>query len=597
MIRDRPVIIYNDIKGGAMTILSENQNELRKQERDVLSRLQIALARFGASQEDVDTLGLSIRQLDELFLLVVVGEFNSGKSAFINALLGQRLLQEGVTPTTAQINIIRYGERQDRTVIDENLHVIHLPVESLREISIVDTPGTNAIIRAHEILTSQFVPRSDLVLFITSADRPFTESERGFLEHIRDWGKKVVVIVNKVDIFQSADEIDQVRRFIGENARSLLGITPEIFMVSARKALLSKINDTPALWDESHFGEMEKYIYDTLDEQSRVRLKLLSPLGVGSHLLEGTLAIVANRLDLLREDFQMLDDVESQLALYQEDMKRDFTYRMADIENILYEMEQRGDEFFEDTFRLARIFDLLSKERIQSEFAQRVVADTPQRIERKVGELIDWLVDSDLRQWQAVNEHLADRRKHHQERIVGDTSRDSFHYDRERLIDAVGREAQRVVETFDRDEEAAAIAEGAQTAVAASAALEVGAVGLGTLVTILATTMAADVTGILLASLVAALGLFIIPARRRGAKNEMHKKVAELRERLARSLRVQFEREIERSMQNISNAISPYTRFVRSEREKLTETRTEMEAIRVEMEALRGQVEGDDDGR
>jgi predicted GTPase len=50
--------------------------------------------------------------------------------------------------------------------------------------SIVDTPGTNAIVREHEALTSQFVPRSDLVLFITSADRPFTESEKIFLQHI-----------------------------------------------------------------------------------------------------------------------------------------------------------------------------------------------------------------------------------------------------------------------------------------------------------------------------------------------------------------------------------------------------------------------------
>jgi small GTP-binding protein len=581
-----------------MAILSDQQNDLRKHERDLLSRLQLALVKFGASQADIDTLGQSIRQLDELFLLVVVGEFNSGKSAFINALLGQRLLQEGVTPTTAQINIIRHGNQLERSVVDENLHILNLPVESLREISIVDTPGTNAIIRAHEVLTSQFVPRSDLVLFITSADRPFTESERGFLERIRDWGKKVVVIVNKVDIFQNEEELEQVRKFISENARSLLGMTPEIFLVSARKAMQAKMTgeDSPSsagggLWEQSRFAELEKFIYDTLDEESRIRLKLLSPLGVGSHLLDGTLAIIENRLDLLKADFTMLDDVDAQLSLYQEDMKRDFNFRMADIENILFEMEQRGDEFFEDTFRLARIFDLLSKERIQNEFAQKVVGDTSQRIDRKVGELIDWLVDADLRQWQAVNEHLAERRKQHQERIVGDTARDNFHYDRERLIDAVGREAQRVVETFDRDAEAQEIAEGAQTAVAASAAIEIGAVGLGTLVTILATTLAADVTGILLASAIAAIGLFVIPARRRTAKMEMHRKVTELREKLTRSLKQQFEREIDRSMQNITNAIAPYTRFVRSEREKMTETRQDLEEIRAEIEVLKGKIE------
>ena len=118
------------------------------------------------------------------FLLVVVGEFNAGKSAFINALLGQSVLKEGVTPTTTQVNILHYGDTRGQEVIDENLHVITAPVPFLSEISIVDTPGTNAIIREHEEITSKFMPRSDLVFFITSADRPFTESERSFLEKI-----------------------------------------------------------------------------------------------------------------------------------------------------------------------------------------------------------------------------------------------------------------------------------------------------------------------------------------------------------------------------------------------------------------------------
>ena len=92
------------------------------------------------------------------------------------------------------------------------------------------------MIRSHEAITSKFIPRADLVLFVTSTDRPFTESERLFLERIRDWGKKVVIIVNKIDLLENPDELDQVLRFITENALTLLGITPEIFPVSARLA-------------------------------------------------------------------------------------------------------------------------------------------------------------------------------------------------------------------------------------------------------------------------------------------------------------------------------------------------------------------------
>ena len=90
-----------------MRILNQNQEDLLSLERNLLNDLQMALVGFGASKEDLETLSQSIRQIDDLFLLVIVGEFNAGKSSFINALLGENLLKEGVTPTTTQINIIR----------------------------------------------------------------------------------------------------------------------------------------------------------------------------------------------------------------------------------------------------------------------------------------------------------------------------------------------------------------------------------------------------------------------------------------------------------------------------------------------------------
>jgi hypothetical protein len=370
----------------------------------------------------------------------------------------------------------------------------------------------------------------------------------------------------------------------------LLGIKPEVFPVSARLAQRAKQGE-PECWAESQFEPLEGFIRDTLDESSRLRLKLLNPLGVGFHLIEKYRNVVANRLELLKEDFEMLSDVEAQLNLYKEDMHRDFDFRMADIENVLYEMEQRGQSYFDQTFRLARIFDLLSKDRIQREFEQQVVSDSPQQIERKVTELIDWLVDSDLRQWQAVNEHLAERRRQHQDRIVGEAGMGTFHYDRERLMENLGREARRVVDTYDKGAESQAIAESAQVAVAASAAVGVGAVGLGALVTILATTMAADITGVLMATMIAALGLFIIPARRRAAKADLNEKVTALRQQLIGSLRSQFEREIERSLQHINEAISPYTRFVRAERAKLLEMQSGLENIQSVLEQLKQRIE------
>ena len=571
-------------------ILSGQQDDLLKEERKHLGDLRVALVRFDAAPDHQATLERSIRQLDEFFLLVVIGEFNAGKSAFINALLGQRILREGVTPTTTHVNVLRYGETKERDVVEEQLEVLTAPVDLLNDIHIVDTPGTNAINREHERLTAEFVPRSDLVLFITSVDRPFTESERAFLERTRNWGKKIVVVLNKIDILEAGEDLAEVRDFVAESARHLLELTPEIFPVSARLAIRAKLGERD-LWQASGFEALERFVHDTLDEDGRIRLKLLNPLGVGSHLVSVYMALARERLAVLKKDFTMLEDVERQLRLYQEDMSREFTLRLADLGKILVEMERRGHQYFDEVMRLGRVFDLLNTTRVQRGFEQQVVADVPQQIERRVGQLIDWLVDSDFRQWQAVRNHLAMRRQAHHERIVGDTETDGFHFDREALIESVGRETQRIVDTYDRHQEAAVIAEGARGAVAAAAAVEAGALGLGTLVSLLTTSMALDVTGILMAGALAVIGLFIVPARRRQAKRDMGQKVADMRDRLEAALHQQFDTELSRSVGRIREGIAPYGRFVRAERAKLEGSLLDFKATHLELERLKARID------
>jgi len=573
-----------------MQLLTKSQQDILTEERSLLNKLRVDLAKFGATDEDQAALEQSIDQLDDFFLLVIVGEFNAGKSAFINALLGQPILKEGVTPTTTRVHVLRHGDTESRLIESDHLHILTAPIEILENLSIVDTPGTNAIIREHELITNQFVPRADLILFITSTDRPFSESERAFLEQIRDWGKKVVVVLNKVDLVQSQADLNEIIEFIRENARSLLGIAPEIFPVSARLAMQAKLGQ-PQFWDDSRFEALENYIQQNLDETSRLRLKFLNPIGVGERLVLRYLEIVGGRLKLLDEDFAMMEDVDHQLDIYASDMRREFQFRNSDVEKILFEMEQRGDLFFDDVIRIGRVFDLMRKDRVQKEFEQVVVGDVPQRLESRVAAMIDWLVEADLRQWQTVTDHLSERRQQYKDRIVGGDQVGVFHLERERLIEGVGRETNRVVESYDKTREAQKIANGVQSAVAATAVLEIGAVGLGVLITTLATTMALDVTGIVMASVLAMLGIFVLPAKRRQARKEMHERVALMRENLMTALTNQFESEIQRSLGNIRDAIAPYTRFVRSEGDKLKTEREQMTNFQRALGRLRTQLE------
>ncbi len=569
-------------------VLTEDQQRVLIDERECLAELGAALARFEAEAEDQSTLRKSILQLDELFLLVVVGEFNAGKSAFINALLGEAILEEGVTPTTTRIQVLKHGPRA-RNPREKGIDDVTSPSPLLTQLNIVDTPGTNAIHREHEALTKEFVPRSDLVLFVTSADRPFTESERAFLEGIRDWGKKVIIVINKIDILEGADDRRSVRQFVATNSRKLLGFEPEIFAVSARRALRAKGQGAPPP-EAGEFSALEGYIQTRLDEKERVRLKLLNPIGVASRLLAKYLSSIHSRLELLEDDLAALRDIEDQLAVYARDMKREFGFRLSDVDNVLHEFENRGQEFFDERMRLARVFDLVNKSRMKADYQRIVVADAPARIEQRVDEVIDWMVNSELRQWRHVTEHLSEKRARHAERIVGKTA-GAFEYDRSRLIETVGRDAQKVVDGYDREAESNRMAEGVQMAVAGTALVEVGAIGLGTIVTLIATSTLADVTGIVAASAMAVVGLFVIPARRREAKKELREKIAQMRGQLTIALKNQFESEQKRSLRRIDEAVAPYSRFVRSEQGKLSEAKHELSGIEERLKVLKAGIE------
>jgi small GTP-binding protein len=575
------------------SILSDREQDLRAREGELLDRLAGALERFGAdvAAADLQRFREARDQLSGLFLLVVAGEFNSGKSSFINALLGERVLPEGVTPTTDRINLLRHGPSVGEQPLQPFLLERTHPAELLREITVVDTPGTNAIIRQHEELTRDFVPRSDLVLFVTSADRPFTESERTFLEQIREWGKKIVFVVNKVDILRGPEELAQVCDYVRENGTTLLGEEPRIFPVSARGALEARDRGDEAGWERSGFGKVEEYLLHTLDQEERVRLKLLNPLNVGLRLAARYKEAAFERLKLLAQDIEALQSIDGQLALFHQEMLRDFEPRLSRLELLLSEMEHRGVRFFEETIRLGRIRSLLDSEAVKRAFEREVIGDTPQQVEAEVGRIIDWIVERNLQVWQDVS-RFVDRRRlaQHQEAMLGEVPT-TFSYNRQALLESVGRVSREVIGGYDREAESRAIANEVQGTFASTALAEAGALGLGTLVATVLTGAAADVTGILLATALAVGGFYLIPRKRRQATREFQRRIAELRTRLREGLTRQVHHEIAGSTDRVNQAIAPYRRFVESQQQRINEARGELVAAEDGLLRLRTEIE------
>jgi len=563
--------------------------DLLARERAVLTDLNITLARFDADPSHLEDLRTALRDLDGLFMLVVVGEFNAGKSSLLNALIGERVMPEGVTPTTDRITVVTYGERasetEDGPAVVRRTH----PAELLRDIALVDTPGTNAIILRHQELTERFVPRSDLLLFVTSADRPFTQSEREFLELIGSWGRKVLMVVNKIDILDDDVQRDEVIRYVKEHARETLGVTPEVYGVSAKAAASAQAaGDATALHD-SGLPALERAIRERLGSE-RLRLKLLSPIGVANHNIERYKALHAERLKLLTEDSGSLGEIERQSSQFTKDLTREFDTHLIRIKDILRDVETRGDAFFDDTVRFRRIPKLLNTKTVQEEFESKVLKDTEPRIEVALGELVDWYIQRNLQYWEDVMRFVNERRALEDERMIGEIG-GRFQYDRQALVGGVRQRAEEALAGFDDEATSRRLADDLQNAVFRTGLLNVSGIGLGAAVLAFISTAALDVTGIMLGLTMVTVGLFVLPRQRAKAKRDLKAKMQELRDGLQTGLTSQFEAEIARSRSALQGAISPYTRFVRAELERLELLGGELEGLSKRLAQVKAEVE------
>jgi len=573
-------------------LLSNSQYLFIQKEKQLLQDSLLQLTDLNLSSGSIQTLQNAITQLDELFLLVIVGEFNAGKSAIINALLGVPALKEGVTPTTARVTLVRYGQEPGEQIVDTGFSIYSYPLPLLKVLNIVDSPGTNAIIREHEKLTNDFVPRSDLVLFATSADRPMTESERLFLQKILGWGKKVTFVINKSDILEDQGAIEEVKAFVLENAAKILGSQPDLFVVSAKQAQKAQATADPAeqasLRQASGFDALESYINDTLDDNARFELKLLNPLGVLENLQHQAVATNRNQTADLSQDSILVGNLEGTINIYEKELKAEVPSRLAEVENVLQRFELRGQEFFDNTFRIANIRTLANTEKVKAKFEHEVVADVSQEIDEKVHNLIDWLVDKDLHTWYQVAGALERRQAASQREMPAGLNPHSSK--RAELIASVGQTIKAIVSGYDRQKEAEDVGVLVTDAVSQTALLEVGALGIGALVATIITTRALDVTGIVAAGALAVLGFFVIPYKKSRAKENFKKRMEELRQSLMQTLRSAFNKEFELAILRLRDNVAPYTQYVHAEQLRLTANETSLNIMGAKIQELKQEV-------
>lgn len=214
------------------------------------------------------TLGELRNQLEAPFTFVIVGEVKAGKSSFINALLDtdREICKVAPSPMTDTIQQIVYGTEEKIEIINPYLKKIFHPVEILKEIAIVDTPGTNTIVEHHQEITEKFIPYSDLIVFVFEAKNPYRQSSWEFFDYINaEWHRKIIFVLQQKDLLPEADLLINYNGVVEHAIKK--GIeNPNVFAVSAKL-------EQEDYHDISGFKEIRKYIGDNITGGKAPELK------------------------------------------------------------------------------------------------------------------------------------------------------------------------------------------------------------------------------------------------------------------------------------------------------------------------------------
>jgi GTPase SAR1 family protein len=339
--------------------------ELKRQFETLRDYLQRALwlAERCADDEATQILRVRLANLQAAALIVIVGEVKAGKSSFINALVREEVCEVAPGPCTAGIRELVYGGERRIVGLAPSCERVFLPTEVLREVTMVDTPGTNSIIQNHETITENYIPQSDLVVFVFSAANPHTKSAWELLTLIRkEWHRKMVFVLQQADR-ASQDELIINREHVTQYARDRQVENPTVFTLSAKRELEGM--------PESGFSEFRSYLQSAIACGEVWRMKV-----EGSY--QTLRSVMAKLLSHLREEKEA---IEEERAFYQ-DLVRKVEVHEATAYSLKLDIVEK----------LSTTYDSLAKQS-EDEFAKGL------RLGKLFRRAIPFLRDKDTRTW------------------------------------------------------------------------------------------------------------------------------------------------------------------------------------------------------
>ena len=498
----------------------------------------------------------------EPFLFVVVGEIKSGKSSFVNALLQADICRVDPAPCTDVIQQLVYAPEKTETEINPYLHRIGLPVDILKQIAIVDTPGTNTVIRHHHEITERFIPNSGLVLFVFPAKNPHTHSAWELLDFIKDeWQKRLVFILQQADL-ATADELRVNTRKVEEYAAEHGIDAPKIFITSAK-------------WEQEHnsrsgFEEIRAFIRETVTGGHHFYLKLTSILDTGEQVLKKVYDALKLLLQELELDKVVAGKIEQRLMTGKDNTQRDILYL---VDRLLEQYDRIVDQIkvdFEKGFSIPTLF----KRALRSTFTRnkpvKVWLDGLQKqFEEALNTSFEDIAGEGAIHFTATIRDLNDSIAEELGKADGYQSNEvdrvvDFGHKREEVITDIRNKVKEMATTdFKTETLTANPANMSSQLISGSALTLVGALLLMTHVTLL------DITGGILTGLGILIAGGVLVVKKGKIMGEFNRALAEGRKRLKEELTAKLTAKFDLVHENIRRRVNPFFDHVSGREKKI----------------------------
>ena len=242
--------------------------------------------------DEAQKLDSYIEHIKQPLFIMVMGEFSTGKSTFINALVGKKIAVVDALPTTAVITKLCHGDSEKVMVYyrdgseheyepdefnrltaesDAEANAQHekidyveraVPIPVLRDMTVIDSPGLNALKDAHAEATKRFVEQSDTVLWMISSEKAATDTEYQGIEKLSP-RLKPIVIVNKMDLLDE-EEGDDPESFLQNIRAKLKDKVQAVIGISAEFAFQGKTEDNDELLTASNFSAFDNIVQDVI---------------------------------------------------------------------------------------------------------------------------------------------------------------------------------------------------------------------------------------------------------------------------------------------------------------------------------------------